>query len=187
MRTEFLKNLGLEQDAIDAIMAENGKDVNKVRTKLDAATEELDALRAQVSPKDSHIKELEAQVAKMNDLQAKYDALVVSSESAKTNYETEIAGLKRDSLIDGKLRDPGAKNLKAVKALLDITNENWDEQIATLKASEDSAFLFASGEATSPTPPTGAKPASSGGNPKPKEISWHEAIANAISAQKGAK
>ena len=33
MKTDFLKGLGLEQDAIDKIMAENGKDIAAEKAK----------------------------------------------------------------------------------------------------------------------------------------------------------
>lgn len=183
MRTDFLKSLGLDQDAIDQIMAENGKDVNKVRAKLDAATEELDALKASVGPKDARIKELEAKAAQLDDVQGKYDALVASSAQQKNEYESQIAGMKRDAVIDGKLRDAGAKNVKAVKALLDMGNENWDEQIAALKAAEDTAFMF--GGTETPPPPTGTKPGATQGKTEPARASWHDAIAAAIAKQKG--
>lgn len=183
MKTEFLKSLGLDQDAIDQIMAENGKDVNKVRARLDAATEELDALKASVGPKDARIKELEAKAAQLDDVQGKYDALVASSAQQKNDYESQIAGMKRDAVIDGKLRDAGAKNVKAVKALLDMGNENWDEQITALKAAEDTAFMF--GGTETPPPPTGTKPGATQGNTAPTRASWHDAIAAAIAKQKG--
>ena len=185
MRTEFLKNLGLDQDAIDQVMAENGKDVNKVRARLDAANEELEALKASVAPKDVRIKELEAKAAQLDDVQTKYDALVASSAQQKSDYESQIAGMKRDAVIDGKLRDAGAKNVKAVKALLDMGNENWDEQIAALKAGEDTSFMFGPKETPATPPPSGSKPAPSQGNPAPARASWHDAISAAIAKQKG--
>ena len=184
MKTEFLKGLGLDQEAIDQIMAENGKDVNKVRAKLDAANEELETLRAAAAPKDARIKELEAKAAKLDDVSAKYDALTASSEQMKADYEGKIAGLKRDALVEGKLRDAGAKNIKAVWALLDMTQDNWDEQIAALKTSEDSAFMFKGGSVDPIPSPSGTKPAPAAA-PQPKQANWHDAIEAAINKQKG--
>ena len=42
MKTEFLKGLGLEQDAIDKIMAENGKDVAAEKAKTTKVEGERD-------------------------------------------------------------------------------------------------------------------------------------------------
>ena len=42
MKTEFLKGLGLEQDVIDKIMAENGKDIAAEKAKTTKAEGERD-------------------------------------------------------------------------------------------------------------------------------------------------
>lgn len=39
MKTEFLKELGLEQSVIDQIMAENGKDVESHKQRFDIGQE----------------------------------------------------------------------------------------------------------------------------------------------------
>ena len=39
MKTEFLKELGLEQSVIDKIMAENGKDVESHKQRFDIGQE----------------------------------------------------------------------------------------------------------------------------------------------------
>lgn len=51
MKTDFLKGLGLEQDAIDKIMAENGKDIAKVKA-------DVEELKKQLTDKDASIEEL---------------------------------------------------------------------------------------------------------------------------------
>ena len=48
MKTEFLKGLGLEQDAIDKIMAENGKDIAAEKAKTTKAEGERDKYKSQL-------------------------------------------------------------------------------------------------------------------------------------------
>ena len=48
MKTEFLKGLGLEQDAIDKIMAENGKDIAAEQAKTDKVKSERDNYKTQL-------------------------------------------------------------------------------------------------------------------------------------------
>ena len=48
MKREFLKGLNLEDAAIDAIMAEYGKDVNPLKDALSAMTGERDNLKAKL-------------------------------------------------------------------------------------------------------------------------------------------
>ena len=49
MKTEFLKGLGLEQDAIDKIMAENGKDIAAEKAKTTKAEGERDNYKDQLT------------------------------------------------------------------------------------------------------------------------------------------
>lgn len=45
MKREFLEGLGLEKDAIDQIMAENGKDINREKNRADSVQTQLDAAK----------------------------------------------------------------------------------------------------------------------------------------------
>ena len=57
MKTEFLKNLGLEQDAIDKIMAENGKDIAAEQAKTAKAESERDNYKDQFETVNGKLKE----------------------------------------------------------------------------------------------------------------------------------
>ena len=41
MKRDFLKNLGLEEEVIDKIITENGKDITTYKAKLDELTETI--------------------------------------------------------------------------------------------------------------------------------------------------
>ena len=49
MKTEFLKGLGLEQDVVDKIMAENGKDIAAEKAKTAKAESERDNFKDQLA------------------------------------------------------------------------------------------------------------------------------------------
>lgn len=49
MKAEFLKGLGLEQDVVDKIMAENGKDVAAEQAKTTKAVSERDNYKDQLA------------------------------------------------------------------------------------------------------------------------------------------
>ena len=49
MKTDFLKGLGLEQDVIDKIMAENGKDIAAEKAKTTKAEGERDNFKDQLA------------------------------------------------------------------------------------------------------------------------------------------
>lgn len=45
MKREFLKGLGLTDEAIDSVMAENGRDIERQKEKLEAQKAEMEALQ----------------------------------------------------------------------------------------------------------------------------------------------
>lgn len=124
----------------------------------------LDALHAEIKPyKDAAAQaktDLENKVAEMaeiskkaataddkakafDELQAKYDAdLKAANERAAT--------VEFDAMLDGILRENGARNIKAARSLLDIdairssNNQKEDATAAVnaLMSAEDSAFIF---------------------------------------------
>ena len=81
MKREFLKSLGLEEEAIDKILDEASKDIGKEKAKREQAEEDLKTVKQQLADRDKDLEELKktsgdaAEVQKkLDDLQAKYDA-----------------------------------------------------------------------------------------------------------------
>lgn len=150
MKTEFLKGLGLEQEAIAKIMAENGKDVaaeqekarktaaerDNYKSQLETATENLEKFK-QVNPDELHstIEMLK------NDLKAKEEEY-----AAKEADRTFMEGLKES------IRGAGGRNEKAVMALLDLEvlksskNQTEDIKKALDAAKQSDAYLFGTDE-----------------------------------------
>ena len=69
MKTEFLRGLGLEQDAIDKIMAENGKDVAAEKAKTTKAEGERDNYKGQLDTVNAQLKEFDG--VDVNDLKGR--------------------------------------------------------------------------------------------------------------------
>lgn len=81
MTREFLKNLGLEDAAIDSILNENMQDIGKEKAKTTAAKSDLADAQGKLSTAQTELDALKkssgdiAAVQKqLSDLQAKYDA-----------------------------------------------------------------------------------------------------------------
>lgn len=75
------------------------------------------------------------------------DAIIADNDAMREEYEDKIRCIKRENEIDILLRESGARNVRAVKALLD-DGDDYKEQIENLKRSEDTRFLFDSGKKT---------------------------------------
>lgn len=183
MKTEFLKSLGItDQDTIDSIMAENGRDITKVRKELDSANAKVEGLQSQLTERDNQLSELQKTVDKNSNVAKQLEELQAANNQMKSDYENKLATMQRDNEIEGKLRDAKARNVKAVKALLDLSDGvDIDTQITNLKGAQDTSFLF-EGESEK-QPPAGSTPAGSKGDPQhtgTNQLSFQEAIKNAI-------
>ncbi len=124
----------------------------------------LDAMHAEITPfKDAAKKatdELAAKAAEMAEVSrtaATAQEKAQAYEALQARYEKDMAEANAraeqiafDGAIDGALRDSGARNLKAARALLDLdalkASKNRDADlraaIDSMKAAEDTAFLF---------------------------------------------
>lgn len=68
----------------------------------------------------------------------------IAAESArmKAEYEKSIENLKRENEIEMLLAASGARNTRAVKALLNTEEGNFEQQIEKLKSDAETRFLF---------------------------------------------
>lgn len=119
-------------------------DFNKINAEKKALKE------AAVSMEES-LRELKAGKDEAECLKEEIAVLRKSIMQISREYEAVIAELKLDIAVDEALAAAGAKNTKAVKALLDTDKlylgagelvEGIEEQIEFLKNSPGSSFLF---------------------------------------------
>ena len=113
MNTEALKKLGLTQEQIDAIMAENGKDIKAEQDKAEGLKKERDSLQSQLSEANETIKgykdmDIDAIKKSADDWEDKYKASV-----------KELEDMRFDNLLDKGLTGSGAYDADIVKKLLD--------------------------------------------------------------------
>lgn len=148
MVRKFLEDLGLEKDVIDKILDENSKDIGKAKGNYDDIKAELDKLKGEIANRDKQLEDLK----KLNPegLKAEIDKLQADNVKAKAEYEAQVKQIKIENAVERALTAAGAKNMKAVKALLDLTSadldgenvKGLDAQIKALTESDDSKFLF---------------------------------------------
>lgn len=150
MKTEFLKSLGLEQDAIDKIMAENGKDVNAEKAKTTQAEESRDAYKAQLDEAKGSLEKLkgvdaDALTKQISDLTAQLKAK--DDEYAAKEAERAFKGGLNEAITKA-----GGRNAKAIMAMLDLDKLRASkDQTADITAAIDAVkksddYLFGSGE-----------------------------------------
>lgn len=157
MDRKFLEDLALEKDVIDKIMNENGKDIEKAKGGSEELKEsnqtlerEKTTLEEQLKTANDKIDELsKVDAEKLQEEIADYKKKFEDSEQAK---KEELKKLTLEHEVEKALIKGGAKNMKAVKALLDFekinnTNELTKELDTQLKAlAESDGYLFESKE-----------------------------------------
>lgn len=151
MKTEFLKELGLEQDVIDKIMAENGKDIEGYKSEVKALKTERDGLKTELGEVGKQIEEFKN--LDVEGIKAAADDWKAKAEKASKERDEQIAALKFDHALEGKLTGTKAKDASILLGLLkkddlklmeDGSILGLDEQISKIK--EEKGFLFESDE-----------------------------------------
>lgn len=148
MKREFLKDMKLTDEQIDAIMAENGKDVNGLKEQVNSLTTEKDGLQSQLTERDTQLKDLKGKVKDSDELTAEIGKLQKANKEAKEKYEADLTAQQKSFLVDKALANAGARNAKAVSSLLDLDSvevkdgqlTGLDDQLKALRESDGYMF-----------------------------------------------
>lgn len=178
MKTEWLNSHGITDKAvIDAIMAENGRDIENAKKDYQTVVAKAEGLEAQLSERDTQIKELKKLVKDNESLTTKLTELETANATMKTDYEKRISDMERTYTNESKIRAAKAKNVKAVMALLN-PDEDVDAQLKALKEAEDTAFLF---DVDTVKPPSGTTPVAGGAQTNTStEMTFADRIRNSL-------
>lgn len=120
------------------------------KTKHDEVVEENKTLKKSVSDRDKQLETLKASVGDNEELKKQIETMKQQNADQEKKHKAELAQLKLDNAMETALTAAGAKNIKAVKALLDTSKvkleddgklTGWDEQIKAVQKSDP--YLFA--------------------------------------------
>lgn len=155
MTRKQLEDLGLTKEQADSIIKINGDDIENAKSASAAEIKnlqtEVDGLKTQVGDRDKQLETLKASAGDNADLKKQIEDLQTENATAKANHESELNQLKIDFAVEKALTGAKAKNIKAVKALLELEDAKLDkdgnvkglaEQIEKLTSSDDTKFLF---------------------------------------------
>lgn len=126
--------------------AENYKTVSEVE-KLRASR---DHFKSQLETTQNALKKFDG--VDVDELKGKIEQLNGDLTTKENEYQTKIADMKFNSVLDGAISKSGARNAKAVKALLDLdslkTSKNQADDIkkALETVKSENGFMFGSGE-----------------------------------------
>jgi len=91
MKRDFLEGLGLEKDAIDKIMTENGADIQREKQATQNAKADADALRQQLEDRDKDLETLRKNAGNTEDIQKRLDELQEKYDTDTQNYKDQLS------------------------------------------------------------------------------------------------
>lgn len=148
MTKEKLVEFGLTEEQTVKVL-ETYKDFIP-RTRLNEALDAKKHAESVIAERDKQLEELKKSMGDNEALKKQIETLQNDNKTAKAKYEADLKNLQINGAIEKALIGAGAKNMKAVKALLNLEGAELDgenvkglaEQIKALQSAEDSKFLF---------------------------------------------
>lgn len=119
------------------------------KAKHDEVVEENKTLKTSVSDRDKQLETLKASAGDNEELKKQIETMKQQNADQEKAHKAELAQLRLDHAMDAALTAAGAKNGKAVKALLDVSKvklgedgklTGWDDQIKAIQKSD--SYLF---------------------------------------------
>ena len=167
MKKEDLIKLGLTEEQAEKVAEAFAEELKGFipKFRFDEVNEAKKKLEEELKNRDKQLEELKK--IDVEGLKAQIEKLQKENQDAKKQYEAELSQVRLNNAIEMALVASKAKNIKAVKALLDLSKIKLDgenligfkEQVDVLKQADDSKFLF---EETQSNPQfKGLKPAES--------------------------
>lgn len=121
------------------------------RADFNTLNTEKKSLDDTIKERDKQLDTLKSSAGDVEALKNRIDTLQSENANAAKAHEAEIKRLKIDTAVELALSAAKAKNIKAVKALLDLskielttdgTVKGLDDQIKKLTEASDSSFMF---------------------------------------------
>lgn len=150
MKKDFLAQLGLNEEQAQAVLVQYDKDVTSIKASNEQLQTQVGELATQVGDRDKQLKKLEKAAGDNAELQKEIADLREKNEKQANEWQNKISEQSKNFSISNALRDAGAKNVKAVTALLDMDKVSVDDngnliglsdQVKALQ--ETDAYLFA--------------------------------------------
>ncbi len=119
------------------------------KSKYDEAAEESKTLKTQVADRDKQLETLKASAGDNEELKKQIETMKQQNADQEKAHKAELMQIKLDNAIETALTAAGARNTKAVRALLDVSKvklgddgklSGWDEQLKAVQKSD--AYLF---------------------------------------------
>lgn len=151
MKKEQLTEIGLTEEQITEVFRLNGLAINAVKAELDTKEAEVETLQGQLETANKEIEGFKG--LDVEGIKAKADEYKTKYEQAELEAKEKLEKIEFNHELENAIRDSKARNITAVKALLDIENlknsnnrlEDINKAIESTKEAND--YLFESEQA----------------------------------------
>ena len=168
MKRDFLQNFKvgdqpLSKEIIDAIMAENGRDIEAAKKPF----ADYDTVKSQLEEAQKTIKGFQDQGADIDAVRKSAKEWEEKYNAAISESDQKIANMAFDHALESAIIGAKGKNAKAIRALLDVDtlkgskNQEADIKTALEALKKDNSYMFDDGD----TPPNYAGGTGTGNNP----------------------
>ena len=193
MKKEDLIALGLTEEQAEKVLNANSEQLKGFipKARFDEVNNAKKQAEKDLSDRDKQLETLKNSTGDIETLKQTIETLQNENKAAMDKYNAELAEIKLAGAVDTALLGADALNVKAVKALLDMSKIKMDgdvllginEQIESLKKAEDSKMLFKTVEVGKQKGPNfaGVKPGE--GNTGNGESNAPKSLADAIMAR----
>lgn len=128
MKRNQLKDLGLDENQIKAVMDLNGEDINNAKSGNDEIVEENNALKAQIAERDKDLKNLRKNAKDNEELSNSYKELETKYKNDTADLTNKLNQTRLTSAVDRALNASKVRDTKAIKGFLDMDKVKLDEQ-----------------------------------------------------------
>lgn len=121
MKRKFLEDLGLENEAIEKIMAENGKDIQAEQGKTAKAEGERDTLKTQLDTANKTLEGFDGKDAAT--IRQEIETYKQKAENAERDYNEKLAQRDFEDALKGELESVKFSSVAAKTAVMSEVRE----------------------------------------------------------------
>lgn len=157
MTKEELVKLGLPEDLAKTVAEASATELKEFipKSRFNEVSESNKTLKTQMADRDKQLDTLKKASGDAEALKTKIEELQAANKTASEEHEAQIRQIRMDHAVESALTGAKAKNIKAVRALLNLDDldvdddgkvKGLDKQIKKLAEADDTKFLFDAAE-----------------------------------------
>ena len=153
MKKEELVKLGLTEDLAKTVAEASAAELKEFipKSRFNEVSESNKTLKTQITDRDKQLETLKKASGDAEAMKTKIEELQAANKTASEEHEAQIRQIRMDHAVESALTGAKAKNVKAVRALLNLDDLDVDDdgkvkglekQIKKLAEADDTKFLF---------------------------------------------